>query len=93
MSEKEKAGFNMKLTDDALEDVTGGSLIIRNATFDKNEKVGTHSAILDDSTNGKISMLGGAIKSGNQNTPNVNIREGHGIAGKNNHIGGDIVSC
>ncbi|MBQ7583365.1 MAG: hypothetical protein IJT24_02035 [Lachnospiraceae bacterium] len=90
MSDKEMKGFNTKLADDALEDVTGGTMILRTATYDKSENAGTHSAVLDDSMDRKVTLLGGATRSGNQNTAVGDIVEKKKLPGRSPLFGQTI---
>lgn len=47
-----------KLSDDELQEVSGGNIIFRNTLYDKDEKAGINNALSDENTRGKINLLG-----------------------------------
>ncbi|MBR1522888.1 MAG: hypothetical protein IJ641_00380 [Lachnospiraceae bacterium] len=63
MSENNDININGKLSDDALDDVNGGTAMLNNTLYNKSEGVGLHTAIKDDTMDGKIRLLNDSTKS------------------------------
>ncbi len=47
-----------KLSEDELQEVSGGNIFLNNTIYDKNEKTGIDKTLLDDNTKGDIALLG-----------------------------------
>ena len=71
-NKNEKIEVNGKLSDDMLDDVNGGVMLnsgmLRSTVYDKLEGAGIHTAIKDETMDGKIRLLDGSTKSGNVNS-------------------------
>ena len=63
MSENNDININGKLSDDALDDVNGGTAMLNNTLYNKSEGVGLHTAIKDDTMDGRIRLLNDSTKS------------------------------
>ncbi len=67
-NKNEKIDANGKLSDDMLDDVSGGVMLnsgmLRKTVYDKSEGAGIHTAIKDETMDGKVRLLDGSVRSG-----------------------------
>ena len=47
-----------KLSEDELQEVSGGNIFLNNTIYDKNEKTGIDKTLLDENSKGDIELLG-----------------------------------
>ncbi len=70
--------MNNRIDDESLDGAAGG-VEIRTTQFDKSERIETHNAVLDNSKNHQVFLLGGATRSGQRNEKVEAIKNKNGV--------------